>query len=210
MWVISLSVLSLLSAALTIRAEYRDTRAQVYTFKPLTTCLILLIPLVARRPGASPYRTLVLAGLVCSLAGDVFLMLPGDRVLPGMASFLLAHLCYLAAFSLDVGWTLSPWLLLPWVLYAIVLLAMLWPHAGSLKGPVVVYGVVIAAMAWRALERWAFTGEGKALLALAGATMFVLSDSAWAIHRFVRPFRSAHAVVLGTYYAAQWLIALSA
>jgi alkenylglycerophosphocholine/alkenylglycerophosphoethanolamine hydrolase len=52
-------------------------------------------------------------------------------------------------------------------------------------------------------------GEEKALLALLGATLFVLSDSALAINRFVRPFKAVHAVVLSTYYAAQWLIALS-
>ena len=109
----------------------------------------------------------------------------------------------------DVGWTISPWLLLPWAAYAIVLLGILLPHTGSLQVPVAVYGIAITAMAWRALERWVLAGEDKALLALLGATLFVLSDSAWAIHRFVRPFRAVHVVVLGTYYAAQWLIALS-
>lgn len=209
MWTIGLSVLVLASAALTIRAQYKRARAEIYLFKPLTTFLILLIPLIARRPVASPVQLLVLAGLTFSLAGDVFLMLPGDRFIPGMASFLLAHLCYLSAFSLDTGWVVSAWLLLPWVAYAILLLGILLQHTGPLSGPVLVYGVAIAAMAWRALERWALVGGEKALLAFVGAVLFVLSDSALATNRFVRPFKAVHVVVLGTYYAGQWLIALS-
>jgi uncharacterized membrane protein YhhN len=209
MWTIGLSVLVFASAALTIRAKYRNADSQVYLFKPLTTFLILIIPWVDRRPTVPLYRALVSVGLGFSLAGDVFLMLPGDRIVPGMASFLVAHLCSLSAFSVDTGWVVSPWLLLPWIAYAIVLLAILLPHAGRLRVPVMLYGVAIAAMAWRALERWTLVGEGKALLAFAGATLFVLSDSALAINRFVRPFEAVHIVVLTTYYAAQWLIALS-
>ena len=48
MWTMGLSVLALTSAALTIRAESKGARTQVYLFKPVTTLLILLIPLIAR------------------------------------------------------------------------------------------------------------------------------------------------------------------
>ena len=37
----------------------------------------------------------------------------------------------------------------------------------------------------------------------------MVSDGALAINRFARPFRGAQAVVLGTYFPAQMLIALS-
>jgi uncharacterized membrane protein YhhN len=47
------------------------------------------------------------------------------------------------------------------------------------------------------------------LLAAAGAALFVASDSALAVNRFVRHFRRADALVLGAYFAAQTLIALS-
>ena len=36
--------------------------------------------------------------VVLSLAGDVFLMVPGDRFVPGLASFLLAHVAYVIGF----------------------------------------------------------------------------------------------------------------
>ncbi len=48
-----------------------------------------------------------------------------------------------------------------------------------------------------------------ALLACAGAVLFVVSDSVLAVNRFRRPFAAAQAVVLGTHFSAQYLIALS-
>ena len=47
------------------------------------------------------------------------------------------------------------------------------------------------------------------LLAMIGAYLFVLSDSVLAIERFRGTGRIARILVLGTYFAAQWLIALS-
>ena len=64
-------------------------------------------------------------------------------------------------------------------------------------------------MTWQALNRWLATGEAGSALALAGALLFVASDSALALNRFKGEFKGAQAVVLGTYFAAQWLIALS-
>jgi alkenylglycerophosphocholine/alkenylglycerophosphoethanolamine hydrolase len=46
-------------------------------------------------------------------------------------------------------------------------------------------------------------------LAAVGALLFVASDSALAWNRFKSEFKSAQAVILATYFAAQWLIALS-
>jgi uncharacterized membrane protein YhhN len=47
------------------------------------------------------------------------------------------------------------------------------------------------------------------LLAFVGACLFAISDSALALNRFRRSFRSAQFLILSTYYAAQCLIALS-
>src|SRR5690606_30563300 len=69
-----------------------------YVFKPLTTLMLLWIAL--RSPSAvwSRYRKLIIAGLALSVAGDIFLMLPGDWFVPGLVSFLLAHVPYASAF----------------------------------------------------------------------------------------------------------------
>ena len=87
-----LTPLAILSAALHIRAEHYGPRYHVYLFKPLTMAFILLMAVRAGWPDLSRYKVAILAGLVCSLAGDVFLMLPSDRFIAGLVSFLLAHL----------------------------------------------------------------------------------------------------------------------
>jgi|SRR2546423_4305228 len=204
-----LSLLVLASALLNVRAEYKDKRRQVYVFKPLTVVIVILIALQTKQTTATHYRQLIVAGLICSLAGDVFLMLPRERFVAGLVCFLFAHLCYIAAFTTDGARTPSVWGAAVLVLYGTLMLRLLWPHLGKLKAPVSVYVAAILLMVWQALNRWMATGDAGSALALAGALLFVASDSALAWNRFKAEFKSAQVVVLGTYFAAQWLIALS-
>ena len=175
--------------------------------------IVLLAALVATEPApvADTYRWLVFAGLLCSLAGDLWL-LSAQGFVPGLASFLVAHLLYIAAFAPAGRWDGRAWaLLVPFALGSLGMLRYLWPGLGRERLPVAVYVSVIAVMAWRAAVRAAAatTPAASARLALAGALLFMLSDGLLATERFARPFRSAEASVMATYYAAQVLIALS-
>ncbi len=207
MLVAILTLLAIFSASLHIRAEYLGPRYHVYLFKPLTMVFILLIAVQAGWPDPSLYKVAIIAGLVCSLAGDVFLMLPSDRFVAGLVSFLVAHLFYIAAFTSGTGFGFSLWSLAPFVVYGIFIFSILSPHLGKMKLPVLVYMVVILVMAWQAWERWSQIGQSAALLAFLGAVLFVASDSALAVNRFRRQYKSAQALILSTYFAAQWLIA---
>ncbi|HEU0302434.1 MAG TPA: lysoplasmalogenase [Longimicrobium sp.] len=204
-----LSLLVGVSAVLAMVAEQREARRGVYFFKPLTTALILALAATAGEPVSNGYRALVCAGLLFSLAGDVFLMLPRDRFVAGLASFLVAHLFYVAAFAPRPPGLAAPLALAAVLAYGGVLLRALWPHLGTLRAPVALYAAALMAMAWQAMERWAVLDATPALLAAAGAVLFVASDSVLAWERFVRRRGWGQAVVLGTYFAAQWLIALS-
>ena len=205
------------SAVGAIVATVRGWRGRVYVFKPLTTLLILA--LAWHLPGALPvYKAMVLAGLVFSLFGDVFLMLPRDRFVAGLLSFLIAHLLYVRAFTDGAnaglayypgGFRFTPWALVPFLIYTAVLLRILLPHVPrALKVPVIVYAAALLVMAWQAAERGASGASGGAL-AMAGGVLFVASDSALALDRFRRRFPAAQPLVLGTYFLAQTLIALS-
>jgi uncharacterized membrane protein YhhN len=198
------------SALLAIRAHIGpDKRWQIYILKPLTTALILALAVLT--PSTDPrYHLAVCVGLALSLAGDIFLMLPGDRFLPGLASFLLAHLAYLGAFT--SGLPVAP-AVAPLVVYGAAgaaMLAALWPGLSHrLRAPVATYVLVIATMAAVALARWLDRGGSLALAAAVGAGLFMLSDALLALGRFRRSFPGARAAVLGTYWAAQLLIAVS-
>ncbi|HEX2078923.1 MAG TPA: lysoplasmalogenase [Longimicrobium sp.] len=198
-----------MSAVLTVAAEQRGVWRGVYLFKPLATVLLLALAAAARQPAAGGYQALVCAGLLFSLAGDVFLMLPRDRFVAGLASFLAAHLFYVAAFAPRPPGLRAPLALAAVLAYGAVLLRALWPRLGTLRAPVALYAAALMAMAWQAME-WRAVVEGTpALLAAVGAVLFVASDSVLAWERFVRRHAWGQAVVLGTYFAAQWLIALS-
>jgi len=200
-----------IAAVLAIRAHSLEPeqRWQVYAFKPLATLLALALAL-SLSPARPEYQWAIAAGLLFSTAGDVFLMLPRDRFVAGLASFLVAHLCYVGAFSIGVPFGAAPLLWLPFFAAGGVVLALVWPGLKpALRAPVAVYVIVIAAMAGQATGRWYASGSAVALVAAVGAGLFVVSDAVLAIDRFRWKFRAARAVTLATYWAAQLLIALS-
>ena len=209
MLTIILTLLTVVSALIQNRAKYRGPRHHVYIFKPLTTILILLNALQLGWADPSLYKYAILAGLVSSLAGDVFLMLPSDRFRAGLISFLIAHIFYIVAFTSETGFSFSWLSLLPFAIYGVVMFAILAPHTGKMKLPMLAYVVVILIMAWQACARWGQTRGTGPLLAFLGAVLFVISDSVLALDRFRGKFKAARLLILVTYYSAQWLIAVS-
>lgn len=180
--------------------------------KPLPIALLAAVALGAGGGGNASYRSLVGAALVASMAGDIFLLSP-RRFVPGLASFLVAHLIYIAAFmpAANVG-AGGLGLLVAFVGFAALVLRYLWPHLGRYRAPVCVYVGVITAMGWLATIR-ALSGEvapEDGLLALGGAYAFMASDTTLAVNRFAHPIRGGQIVIMGTYYLAQTLLTLSA
>ncbi|MGP1667169.1 MAG: lysoplasmalogenase, partial [Rhodanobacter sp.] len=116
--------------------------------KPLTTILIFVLAWRMRNPVSPRYRHGVLAGIVCSLGGDVFLMLPQDLFVAGLLAFLCAHLCLLVAWLGDSRWMARPWVLLTAYGYGALNLYLLWDAIEApLRVPVIIYVVVLATAA---------------------------------------------------------------
>lgn len=196
------------SALVHIYAEYRGPHRLIYVAKPLTTTLLVLAALLPRTPERS-YQIAIVVGLLLSLAGDVFLMLPGDHFVAGLVSFLAAHIAYIIAFTTGTGIGGRPVLLLPYLGIAVLVLSLLWPRLGKLRLPVVTYVAALVFMAWQAAVRSANIPSGFTLAAAVGAALFVVSDGVLAINRFRLRFHAAQGVIMSTYVAAQALIALS-
>jgi uncharacterized membrane protein YhhN len=208
---ICLSLLVGITAVLTIYGRYQQRQNWVYLFKPTTTTLIIALALWGLLRGQTvpdAYGWLIIAGLILGLAGDIFLMLPERYFLPGLGSFLAGHWFYIAAFTTGVGVVIS-WWLLPLLLVGGLVYGLLHTHLGKLRGPVIMYILTILLMAGQALGRWSLLDNPGTLLAAVGSLLFVISDAALALNRFRQPFKAADALVLSTYWAAQWLIALS-
>jgi uncharacterized membrane protein YhhN len=200
---------ALVFAALAIRAYYKGPRFLYYAFRPLAMSLIIAL-VVEVGTGAPPaYRLAVGAGLAASFIGDLFMMLRRKRFAAGLTAFLVAQVLYSCAFLSGIRLRLSPAPTAVLIAYGAVLFAILSPKLGRMRVPVALYILAISAMALAAMERYLQTGSPSALAACVGAVLFLASDSILAIDRFARPFGSAQAFILSTYYAAQALIALS-
>lgn len=178
-------------------------------FKPLTMLIaIVLVAYVMRRsPTGLRGASLLLLALAGSLAGDVFLMVPGYFI-PGLVSFLCAHLAYIALFKRGQAWFPSrPALFIP-LGFGAVMYAVLWTGGlpAGLRGPVAAYVLVIALMAAQAIGRATVLGDKPAVWVAVGAGFFMLSDTLLALNKFVSPLPLSQLWVLSTYYVAQVLI----
>ncbi len=174
---------------------------------------MVLVADSARRTGASArFTAWLLLAQAASLAGDVWLMLPGDFFIAGLASFLLAHLAYLALLRQGVAWWPRRGVLAALLLYGATMFAVLFGALGDpvLRVAVAVYVTVIALMAAQALGRAGAVGTVAARRLGFGACLFMLSDTLLAIDRFLQPLPLAPLWVLGSYFAAQTLIAANA
>ena len=202
--------MALISAILYLQAIYREKQQQVYLFKPLTTILILSIALLAADPINSFYKWAIVAGLVFSLGGDIFLILPQNRFILGLVSFLLAHIVFTVGFASVEGFYTSLWLLAPVLLVgAITFFGLLWPYLGKYKIPAAIYTLFIFIMAWQAAGYRIQAGDTSSLLALIGSILFIFSDMVLTINRFRSPIRNARLIYMPAYYAALWLFAMS-
>ena len=201
-----------ISACLSIAGALLGAAALAGVFKVTTT--ILIIAFAWRRSSDGFYARAILFGLVASLAGDAFLIAPWG-FLPGLVSFLIAHLAYLYAFTggLRRGFSVAP--ALGYTLFVAIALSFLWPGVpDALRVPVVVYIAALATMAAMAASLFLrTTGDGAARalarFAAIGGALFVASDATLAFNKFAGPVPLSALWILAAYWLAQWLIALS-
>lgn len=163
------------------------------------------------------FRSSVLLALLFSTLGDILLMFEGGLFfLTGLGAFLIAHLCYIGAFtrisSLAKGYlTKHPLVSLPLLAYPLVLLWFLWNGIPSgMKIPVGLYAGVITIMALSVVNLKDKLGAGHFTAMIAGALLFVLSDSLIAVSKFGQTFAGVRPAIMLTYVAGQYLLIQSA
>lgn len=142
-----------------------------------------------------------IAALACCIVGDVFLMLPRDAFVPGLASFAAAQVLFAASFvSGDVR---GRRLVVGAVVLAPVAAVLARRFIGALRrsgraalvAPVGAYVVLISAMSVAAVG-------GGSPVATAGAIAFMVSDSLIAESRFVATRRWHPVAIMVTYHLA--------
>ena len=155
------------------------------------------------------HAILLAAALALSAAGDVLLDIdPQNLFVFGLASFLLAHLTYTVLFvrgrarpvKVAAG-QLSLIVLL--LIYTAAFAAWLIPSLGRLALPVVLYMCAITAMVMSAILARFASGW-----VVAGAILFLISDSILAVDKFKTPAPLRDYLIWITYYAGQYGIAM--
>lgn len=188
-------------------AVARENSLLEYVSKPAATAsfLAMVATLNVTHNASWGWR---LAAFAFCIAGDVFLMLPKDAFIPGLASFAVAQILFTVSFATGETTALHFVVGLVIAVPLATVLARRFVTAISASGhkelvvPVCVYMVVISAMAVGAF------GSGNAI-AIAGALVFMASDSLIAETRFVKP-QPWHSVgIMVTYHAALAGLALS-
>lgn len=209
---------ALILAGIEWLAVARGWRRLEYIFKPATLLAVILAAwLLTRGPHDGWIARFFLPGLVLSLAGDIFLLLPGERFfMAGLVSFLLAHLCY----TVGLNPMLPPWPALVCLLVVGViglplirgiLSGLRRQHQIELTIPVVMYGLVLSLMLVSALAtlfrpEWTPVRRG---MAIAGAGLFYASDTMLAWNQFVAPLPQRRLWVMITYHLGQIGLAAS-
>ena len=180
-------------------------------FKPLATSCVIAWAATAATDDARVKHWIV-AGLACSLAGDVALLWPVQGFLVGLVSFLLGHLSYLVALTRRVRFAARPPAFVGWAAVAAAVLAFLWHGVpAELRVPVVVYVCALSAMAAQATVAWLVargTPEAGRWRSVAlGGALFVLSDAILATDKFVGGIPMPTLWNLSIYWLGQWFIA---
>jgi len=201
-----LFLLAIITDLLAIYFQWDEIR---FVSKPLIVLSLLAYFFPVAGSGAGLFK----AALFFSLIGDVALLFEGRDPLffmVGLGSFLLAHILYITAFR-KMGRVAPRW---GWIvavtLYLVILLYVLLPYLGELKIPVIIYAFVLCGMLLTVVHTFGSLYAKPGIICLAGALLFVLSDSLLAINKFYFGFTLSGLAIMFTYACAQYLLVTGA
>ncbi|SFX27859.1 Uncharacterized membrane protein YhhN [Thermoactinomyces sp. DSM 45891] len=153
-------------------------------------------------PDGEPLGYYLLAGLLFSALGDLFLLNHDKHFLKGLVSFFIAHVVYVVGFTSistsETSFLCLGILLLIALLYMGFLRRIIMEEYSSVSFflSVCAYILMITAMvytAWLTSQYWL----------IVGSLLFYISDFTLSWNKFVRPFKKADVVIMVTYYGAQ-------
>ncbi len=169
--------------------------------KPLALIALIAVAM-ALDPADQLARAWFVTALVCSLAGDVFLLF-GDRYfVPGLVSFLLAHLAYtFGFFAFDdrsaAGFAVGAVVMAVLAVAVGVRIVLAARRKERVLGPAVtMYLLAISVMFCAAMA----TGSAWAIV---GAALFVASDSVLGWRQFVARASWMPVTIMVTYHLGQ-------
>ena len=193
-----LQILLVIVFAIDLFFIFNDQNELRFFTKPLLLPLLILLYFSQVKSAKTQLDQFFLTGLAFSFFGDLFLLFKWG-FLPGLGSFLLAHVFYIISFRKKIQnsiWKSWPIIL---GLYASILLVFLFPYLKEMKIPVLFYAIVISAMMYNAIK----TNNRNLMI---GALLFLISDTLLSVNLFVKPLIILNLLVMITYVLAQWFL----
>jgi alkenylglycerophosphocholine hydrolase len=204
-------IFAMIFAALEAIAVSRNLKNLEYVTKPAV--IVFLFLWLYTRTGLQAHLFWFGIGLLCSLLGDVLLLVPQDCMfIPGLVAFLFTHVCYLMGFQEQLlhptAWSMI--LMVVIMLSGVRLLrrivsAMHTRDKHGLVKPVAFYGLLISLMLAAAMSTLSDPAwkAGAALLVSAGAFLFWVSDLMLAWNKFVSPIKNGRLPSILAYHLGQ-------
>jgi uncharacterized membrane protein YhhN len=201
-----LNTLVFISAMAAILALTMRFDSAFMILKPLTTILVLLIPILFAMNKTSGLNKMTIFALIACLAGDVFLL---DEMyfVYGLSSFLFAQLIFAGMFYVLSNRQFYVLPLFGVLGFGGVSFYHLQPHLAELAIPVGVYTACILLMCWLSICVYLYRKDSIGKLITVGALLFVFSDSVICINKFLFPFELSGLVILSSYWLAIAMIA---
>jgi len=164
---------------------------------------------------AQPNPVLV-AAIACGWIGDIFLMIPDPQKTrryfkPGLVAFLLGHLLYTAVFTayLPRASSVPAW---GWCALAVYFTAgavgyrLIAPHTGKMLPAIIAYIIIIVLMGVSTVLPLGSVSTTGAITAMAGALVFMVSDTINAYNKFAREIPLERLYTMSTYLGGQFLL----
>lgn len=163
------------------------------------------------RGSSSKARIPFMIGLFASWLGDLFLLREEDAFFTlGLSAFLIAHLAYAWSFSKAQQDTIQiplakkyPLFVIGAFAFGVVMFTLFYNNLHGLLIPVIFYIAAILVMALTAISRYGRTNRKSFQWVLAGALLFLISDSILGFNKFTQPLPWANIWIMLTYMAAQ-------
>ena len=194
-----------------VTGTYLQSDIIIYCSKPLLVASLMTWLIRSSKKNTISLYKWPLTALFFSLCGDILLMLEKMNPLffiTGLICFLISHIFYIIIFNrirIEKNIRIKWWMIFIILCYYIILLSTLLPFLGQMKLPVALYGAVISTMFFVALHLLFYKSKANMQI-VAGAVLFVASDSVLAFNKFYSSFNNAAVVIMLTYAFAQYFI----
>lgn len=192
-----------------LMAEINENQTTRYFTKPLLMPLLAVFYVM----NAFEVSWLIMAALVFSFAGDVFLLWAEKKLvfLAGLVAFLLAQLMYCIFVAGGIDFTAVPSDLMfggiaGYIALGGAIYGTLFRHLGKMKIPVLVYVLILVLMSFLTFIRMGQHEGVAGWMPFAGSLFFIVSDTILAFHTFKAKINNGGVYTMATYLFAQIML----